>query len=88
MKGRIRILTKEPLSDSEINMALAFGEDEPAWRALVQLFEKAKADCIETAADNIQVSNNSVVSEICGWDHLDAFQRELFDRRQKGLNAR
>ncbi len=88
-RQQVQLLYVKPLTDNEINAALAFGDNDPAWRAIVQLLDKAKEDCVVTASEaTSSLQDKVVLSEICGWTVLDNFLKDIVSRRQSGLNAK
>lgn len=73
-------------SEQEINIALGLDERDIIWQALMQVIEQQKQEAIRGAASAVAANNkDSAIGEVCGWDHLDALQRELLSRREKGV---
>ncbi len=90
IKHRVVILKQPPLSEMEMEAALAgLGEGDPVWVSLMQLLEASKAECMSAAATSVSAGNNdSALGQVCAWDNFDIFQRDLIERRDKGLVAK
>jgi hypothetical protein len=79
--------TGQPMSEIELNQALAMLSDEsPAWRALMQLIETAETNANENAAATIDPPT-VLAGYVGGASHLRMLREELVNRRDSGLQS-
>jgi hypothetical protein len=91
--NRLRYVLVESrrLGDNEINGALTLlaSDTDPLWMSIMQLLEDRKLECVMNSAAGVHAQDQiATSSEIRAWEHLDAFQQELIQRRKKGLENR
>ncbi len=79
------IVYQRPLSESELNAALAVSKDDPQWRAVLQLIITAEENANSNAAANVHPPT-VMAGYVGGADHLRMLREELINRREEGID--
>jgi hypothetical protein len=78
------IVYQRPLTEEQINAALAVDQNEPLWRAVLQLIMTAEDNAHNNAAVNMDPPT-VLAGYVGGAEHLRMLRDELVDRREAGL---
>jgi len=79
--------TGQPMSEIELNQALAtLDEESAAWRALMQLIETAETNANENAGATIDPPT-VLAGYVGGASHLRMLREELVNRRDSGIQS-
>jgi len=85
LRQRTPIVYQKPLSEQELNAALAVSESDPQWRAVLQLIVTAEENANVNAAANMDPAT-VLAGYVGGADHLRMLREELLNRREEGLD--
>jgi len=81
---RIVLEHPRPLSESDLNAALAVAHENPVWRAVHQLIDTAIDNALENAI-GAQGDNAQLNGYVGGTAHLRMLREELYNRRALGI---
>lgn len=83
-KPQIVVFEQPPLSEPQINAALAVALDHPMWRAVHQLITTAEDNANRNAQDSMDPPC-VMAGYVGGASHLRMLRDELIDRREQGI---
>ena len=85
IRRRLRVIGPvDMLSEAQLNAALAVGEDNPMWKAVLQLIATAEENANRNAQDSLDPPT-VLAGYVGGASHLRMLRDDLIDRREQGI---
>lgn len=84
IRRRLHVIAPDILSEAQLNAALAVSENNPMWKAVLQLITTAEANANENAQDHVEPAT-AMAGYVGGAAHLRMLRDELVQRREDGI---